>query len=263
MVTASSSFSSDSVSSPAPALERGLRILELMSVRSGSMNLAQICAELEMPRNSTLRLLQTLVSCGYLIREHSPPQYRMSDKLLRISQPHVGEKSLVECSLDVMRGLRDKVGETVQLGIPTGDEGVIIEKLESPSVIRIGVEIGLRFPLHNNAPGKVLLSFLPEKEREDTIERLALVRSTARTITSRNGLRKECSLITKQGYGVDWGEADEGIHCVAAPIRDRHGRLMATIWVSGIAGRMPRERFPEVGREVKAAAGIIEERIKE
>jgi DNA-binding IclR family transcriptional regulator len=246
----------------APALERGMRILENLSAKPQGVSLAEISTELDTPKNSTLRLLQTLVACGYLAREESPPRYRLTDKLLRIGQPHVGDVSLVECSLEAMRALRDRVGETVQLGIPTGDEGVIIEKLESTSAIRIGVEIGLRFPLYNNAPGKTLLAYRAGDERDATIKRTKLDRCTERTITDRSELKKECDQILEKGYSVDWGEAAEGIHCVAAPIRDRSGALIATIWVSGIAGRMPKKMFPSVGGEVIQAANEIERRIR-
>ena len=68
--------------------------------------------------------------------------------------------------------------------------------------------------------------------------------------------------VVKQGFATDWGEADEGIHCVAAPIRDRQNVLVATIWVSGIAGRMPRSAFASVAVEVVKAAGEIERRLR-
>jgi DNA-binding IclR family transcriptional regulator len=255
-----------SVSEPkavlAPALERGMRILEYLSAQRQGATLAEISAELEAPKNSTLRLLQTLVDCEYVIREESPPHYMLTEKLLRISHPHVREVSLVECSLHAMRELRNLVGRTVQLGIPTGDEGVIIEKLESKSAIRIGVEIGLRFRLHNNAPGKIFLAYRPDAERQATIKRLKLDRFTNRTITKRSDLKKECEQIVRRGYSTDWGEADEGINCLAAPIRDQSGLLIAAIWVSDIAGQMPEERFPELGKEVVNAAQEIERRIK-
>ena len=246
----------------APALERGMRILENLTAKPNGATLAEISAELGTPKNSTLRLLQTLISSGYISREESPPRYRLTGKLLQLANPQVGEFSLVECSLDAMRELRDSVGETVQLGISTGDEGVIIEKLESTSAIRIGVEIGLRFPLYNNAPGKVLLAYRSADEREATMKRIKLERCTKRTITTQAELKKECVRILEHGYSEDWGEADEGIHCVAAPICDRLGTLIATIWVSGIAGRMPKEMFPKIGEQVKQAAGIIEGRLR-
>jgi len=238
-----------------------MRILESLSAKPHGVSLAEISLELKMPKNSTLRLLQTLVSCGYTLRDESPPRYRLTGKLLKIGQPHMGEISLVECSLNPMRTLRDRIGETVQIGIPTGDEGVIIEKLESTSAIRIGVNIGLRFGLHNNAPGKVLLAYQPTSQRDATIKRIKLNRFTNRTITRAGELKKECDRIRQQGYGVDWGEADEGIHCVAAPIQDRSEALIATIWVSGIASRMPQDTFERVGKEVIRAAAKIEEGI--
>lgn len=246
----------------APALERGMRILEWLSAKAQGATLAEISAELEVPKNSTLRLLQTLVSCEYVVREQSPPRYCLTGKLLRIGHPQRQDFSLVECSLDAMRDLRDKVGETVQLGIPTEDEGVIIEKLESTSAVRIGAEIGLRFCLHSNAPGKVLLACRPVAERDATIDRIKLKRFTERTITKRIQLKEECQRVLKQGYAVDWGEADEGIHCVAAPIRNRVGTCIATVWVSGIAGRMPKKRFSAVGDEVLRAAREIEGKIQ-
>jgi IclR family acetate operon transcriptional repressor len=245
-----------------PSLVRGMRILERLSAKPRGATLAEISEELEAPKNSTLRLLQTLVFCGYVVREESPPRYRLTGKLLRIGHPQVQGVSLVECSLDAMRELRDQIGETVQLGIPTGDEGVIIEKMESTAAIRIGVEIGLRFSLHNNAPGKVLLAFRPVAEREATIKRIKLSRFTDRTITKRSSLKEECERVLRQGYAVDWGEANDGIHCVAAPIHDQLGTLIAAVWVSGIAGRMPKRTFPSVGKEVIKTAREIERKMQ-
>ncbi len=246
----------------APALDRGLAILELLDAASQGMNLTEISIAIDSPKNSTSRLVQTLMARDYLERDDATMQFRLTGKLLRLGQPRVGGISLVACSLDAMRALRDTVGETVQIGIPSGDEGVIIEKIESNRAVRIGVEHGLRFGLHNNAPGKVLLACRPAKERERTINRLKLTRSTDRTITNKDALKKECELIVKQGYAVDWGEADEGINCVAAPIRDRHNALVAMLWVSGIAGRMPKSFFATVAIAVIKAANEIERRLR-
>lgn len=246
----------------APALDRGLAVLELLDTAPQGLNLTEISTAIGSPKNSTSRLVQTLVARDYLVREDATMRFQLTGKLLRLGQPRVGDVSLVGCSLDAMRALRDAVGETVQIGIPSGDEGVIIEQIESNRAVRIGVELGLRFSLHNNAPGKVLLAFRHPKERERTRNRIKLTRYTDRTITNKDSLRKECELVVKQGYATDWGEADEGIHCVAAPIRDRLNALVATIWVSGIAGRMPKSMFATVAVEVMKTANEIERRLR-
>jgi IclR family transcriptional regulator, KDG regulon repressor len=68
--------------------------------------------------------------------------------------------------------------------------------------------------------------------------------------------------VVKQSYGTDWGEADEGIHCVAAPVFDRPNHLLAVVWASAVAGRMPKARFPKVAVEVMKAAREIERRLR-
>ena len=176
----------------APALDRGLAVLEALDASPEGMNLSELSRVIGSPKNSTSRFMQTLIARGYLTRDETTQRFRLTGKLLRLGQPQVADVSLVECSLDVMRLLRDTVGETVQLGIPIGDEGVIIEKIESAQAVRIGVNIGLRFPLHNNAPGKVLLASRDPKERECSLNRIRLEKSTERTITDKATLRAEC-----------------------------------------------------------------------
>lgn len=246
----------------APALDRGLTILEALDARQEGMNLSEISRVIDSPKNSTSRLVQTLMARGYVERDEATMIIRLTGKLLRLGHPRVGSVSLVECALEPMRALRDAVGETVQLGIPIGDEGVIIEQVESTQAVRICAEIGLRFPLHNNAPGKVLLAFQPLEMSEAAIRRLKLKRFTSRTITDKTALRKECERVKGLGYGTDWGEADEGIHCVAAPVFDRPDHLLATVWASAVAGRMPKGRFTAVAVEVMKTAREIERRLR-
>jgi IclR family transcriptional regulator, KDG regulon repressor len=245
----------------APALDRGLAILEALDSRPEGMNLSEISRTIASPKNSTSRLLQTLLARGYVERDSTTMVIRLTGKLLRLGRPRVARKSLVECALEPMKDLRDRVGETVQLGISIGDEGVIIEQVESQAAARICVEVGLRFGLYNNAPGKILLAFQAETARERTIVGLKMERLTERTITTKEALRRECESIVEQGYSTDWGEADEGIHCVAAPVFHRPNHLLATVWVSGIARRMPKTCFDAVGLEVMNAAREIERRL--
>jgi DNA-binding IclR family transcriptional regulator len=246
----------------APALDRGLAILEALDAHPDGLSLSEISRVIGSPKNSTSRLLQTLGARGYVERDEATMRVRLTGKLLRLGHPRIARKSLVECALGPMRALRDSVGETVQLGIPSGTEGVIIEQVESRAAARICVEIGLRFALYNNAPGKVLLAFQPAPLREQTLAGLNLVRFTERTITTAEALRQECERVVARGYSTDWGEADEGIHCVAAPVFERTDHLLATVWVSAIARRMPRESFEKVAGEVMRAAREIEGRIR-
>lgn len=249
-------------SGPAPALARGLGILDALGdAGSRGLSLTEISRAIGSPKNSTIRLLDTLEAAGYVTRTGSPCRFLLTTKMLLVGRLSPDPPSLVASSLDAMRRLRDETGETVQLGIPIGDEGVIVEKVESRRPARINMDIGLRFGLHDNAPGKVLLAWRTVADREATIRRLVLARSTPHTITTPVELARECERVLARGYATDRGEADEGIHCVAAPIRTPEGPLCAVLWVSGFAGRLPEREFPAMGEKVGMAAAAIERRL--
>lgn len=246
----------------APALARGLGILDaLCRAGASGLSLAEISRAIGSPKNSTSRLLGTLESAGYVTRSGSPCRFLLTAKMLLVGRLAIDPPSLVASSLDIMRRLRDETGETVQLGIGVGDGGVIVEKAESRRPVRVNMDIGLRFGLHDNAPGKLLLAWRPAEERAATIRRLVLDRSTPRTITDPAGLESECERILACGYATDRGEADEGIHCVAAPVRAPDGGLIAVLWISGFAGRLPERSFPEMGVRVATAAAAIDQRL--
>jgi IclR family acetate operon transcriptional repressor len=245
-----------------PGVERALGILELLGRSAAGLTLSELSAQLRFPKNAVFRITNTLRARGYLARDEKTLKFRLTEKLLRVSQPRVERKGLLEVSMDAMRALRDECRETVQIGRRFGDEGVILEQVEGLHPLRISVDAGLRFPLHNNAPGKLLLAYMPEASRAAALRRLTLTPSTPRTLTDRAGLARECERIRELGYSVDFAEADEGIHCVAAPILDPEGEILATVWISAPSRRLPRSSFADVSVPVRRAGEQISARLR-
>ena len=229
--------------------------LELWMEKNPSISANQVAEATIFTKGPTLRAREATSDMKASIDQ-------LTDKLLRISQPRVEKRGLVEISMDAMRELRDASRETVQIGRRFGTEGVILEQVEGLHPLRISVDAGLRFALYNNAPGKLLLAFMRDGERDAMIRRLRLARCTARTITNRRDLARECDRIRTAGFSVDFAEADEGIHCVAAPIFDLHEEVIATIWVSAPLRRLPKASFPGTGVLVRRAADKITQRIR-
>jgi DNA-binding IclR family transcriptional regulator len=244
-----------------PGVDRAFEILEHLGSSAGGLTLSEISAQLEFPKNAVFRITNTLKARGYLARDEKTLKFRLTEKLLRVSQPRVERKGLIEVAMDAMRELRDECRETVQIGRRFGDEGVILEQVEGLHPLRISVDAGLRFPLYNNGPGKLLLAFMPDAQRAAAIRRLALAPSTPRTITDRQDLTRECDRIREQGYSTDFAEADEGIHCIAAPITGAQGDVIATIWISAPSRRLPRASFAETAIPVQRAGALISARL--
>ncbi len=226
-----------------PGVDRALEILERLGAAEGGLTLSELSAQLGFPKNAVFRITNTLKSRGYLARDERSLKFRLTEKLLLISQPRVERKGLIEASMDAMRGLRDECRETVQIGRRFGDEGVLLEQVEGLHPLRISVDSGLRFPLHNNAPGKLLLAFMADAARAAALKRIPLPASTSRTI-------------------IDFAEADEGIHCGAAPILDPQGEILAALWISGPSRRLPRSSFAEVAVHVQRAGRLISELLR-
>ena len=259
MIIENNLTSDEGTSSPgsAPALDRALDILELLSTSPGGLTLSELSDHLELPKNSVFRITQTLLARGYLLRDTESLAFQLSGRLLRLAPPRWGNLSLPAVARDSMIALRNQTRETVQLGVPSGLEGVIIDQVEGLEPLRIVVDLGLRFALHNNAPGKLLLAFMPPAQQSIVLSKIKLTATTPRTITTKTELVAECNRIVGNGYSTDLAESDEGIHCVAGPIFDFNHVVVGAIWVSGPAKRLPKSRFRELGNQVKEASHRI------
>jgi DNA-binding IclR family transcriptional regulator len=244
-----------------PALERGLSVLELLAGRRKALRAIDIAQELGMPKNSLSRLLQVLMARGYVNCDASDKTFSLTQKLLAIGSATVCENHILEASLDVMRELRDLTMETVQLNALLGSTGVVLDVLPSRQTVRLVVDPGTHFDLHNAAPGKAMLAYLPEKERERILAGLKLTRCTARTITSKGALRREIQEARERGYAVDRGECIDGCLCVSAPIFDRTGACVAALTVTGPSTRMPENRIGTFGPIVLEHADRISRRL--
>jgi len=118
-------------------------------------------------------------------------------------------------------------------------------------------QVGKRAPLHCTAVGKVLLAALKDEEAEKILRQKGMPRFTKSTITDMQQMKEELSTIRKQGYGFDEIEHEEGMRCVAAPIYDRSGKVIASISISGPIIYVTHFRMPELTDELLKTAKEI------
>ncbi|MCX7008546.1 MAG: hypothetical protein NTY53_15060, partial [Kiritimatiellaeota bacterium] len=130
-------------------------------------------------------------------------QIRLTQKLLIIGQRAITETNLVESALDIMRELRDQVVDTVLIGVREGGEVVVLDEAMGSRMFCFVSKLGYRVPAYCSAPGKAMLAFLPEKERDTVLAATKLVRFNERTITGKEELRRELATIVEKGYAFD------------------------------------------------------------
>lgn len=240
-----------------PMLTKGLDLLELLAEYPSGLTVQEMVGVLNHSKTSTYRLIKSLEERGYIRKREETNQYFLSRKFLKLGLAALGESNIVESSLEYMRKLRDRLREAVMLGVLVENEVVLLEQVLGSHRFSFILTPGTHFCLHASAPGKVLLAFLEEKEREEVLKTLVYEVFNGNTIKNEGELRQTLQQVRECGYAVDRAEEMEGVHCVAAPVFNQFGRVVAAIWTSGPSGRMPYALFPEIGGEVMRAARSI------
>ena len=237
---------------------KALRTLDVVAASGEGASLAALAPQLRLPKTTLFRYLQTLVAADYLDHDPASDTYRVGARFRALHAPAPMLERLRQAALPEMERLREAFDETVNLGVQQGREIVYAEVVESQRRLRIRARIGSRDPLHSTALGKAILSRLPDAERRALLQK-RLGRRTGRTLVQAGALEAELLAAAQAGYATETGENEEGATCVSAALSPAFG-VAAAISLSAPELRLPRERLPEVGRAVMAAAARIDAR---
>lgn len=149
----------------APALEKGLDILELLATESNPVTLTGIVNRLGRSHGELFRMVQVLEFRGYIEQEPGSDGYRLTDRLFSLGMQQPRTRTLIEVALPVMRQLAAAVGQSCHLALHTLGEMVVVARMESSEQLGFSVRVGYRRPLHQAASGAVLYAFQPEDVR--------------------------------------------------------------------------------------------------
>lgn len=240
-----------------PMLEKGFELLEYLGRYPAGVSMQDIVTELSQPKTSVYRLLNSMMQMGYICKNEEAARYFLSKKLLRLGLAALGESNIVEQSLPQMRLLRDSIRESIMLGVLMHNRVVLLEQVLGSHNFTFLLRPGTSFNLYASAPGKLFVAYASEKEQEELIQSIEFIVYNKNTISSAEAMRKEIKRIRKAGYAVDFEEEMDGVHCVAAPIFNQFGSIVASLWTSGPSGRLPKSAFPSIAEElIRATNGI-------
>jgi DNA-binding IclR family transcriptional regulator len=243
---------------PSPTCGKTLAVLELVARHPRGISAAQAARLSGITPNLVFRILKTLATLGYCQQHATTKTYTLSGRLLDLAGPQAGEQSLVVAAHAALKRLRDAAGETVQLVIESGGKTLVLEQVRGTQALQVCGQVGMRAPLYSSAPGKAILAWWPDERREAWLAATTLKRFTATTLADRASLEQDLAAARGRGYTVDRAEGLEGIHCVAAPILDAHGAILAAVTIMAPVSRLPEEKFPAAGEQCIAAARAIE-----
>lgn len=247
------------------AIEKGCKILDLLSKRHGNYSLREISATLKLPKPTVHRILNTLCSLGYVLQNPESKNYFLGFRLVELGQAVLNRIDFRKEAQPFLNNLADSVQETVHLA--QLDDGKIvyldkIEKIGGPTGLRMASRIGARNYAHSSAMGKVLLAFAPDPKRNEIVTQKGLPKLTENTITNWNNLQKHLKQVRYKGYAIDDEENEQGIRCVAAPVKDYTGEVIAAISISGPTVRITMQRIAkELTAHIVSTADKISQKL--
>lgn len=243
------------------SVERALDILEFVSRSEGELGVSEIGAATGLSAGTVHRLLATLGSRGYVHRNKETRRYALGLKSLTMAT--VTRERVGKMSLPFLEELMQVSQETANLAILEGNSAMYIEQIAPPTrMLRIFTEPGNRVSLHSCGTGKVLLAYQPPRLVELLLSRLDLVRYTASTITDPGQLRSELRQVRRQGYAVDYGEQEDGVRCIAAPVFGPDGEIFASMSISGPSSRLESRRTGKLIPHIKRISAAFSEKLE-
>ncbi|MGY4797226.1 IclR family transcriptional regulator [Lysinibacillus fusiformis] len=220
------------------SIDRALQIIDILSGHSEGLNMMAITKTIHLPKSTTHRLLQSLISNGYVEQDEKTGKYSLSTKILQISTKVLKKYDFVKISKPYMEKISNFTGETVHLCVRNHDEAIYIDKVEGRHTIRMYSQIGKRVKLYCTAVGKILLSELPDKEIEDLYRGKLFNPYTENTIKTIDQLLDRIQDSRRRSFAFDNEEHEKGILCVAAPIFNHENKIIAALSLSGPIERM-------------------------
>ncbi|NKX55586.1 IclR family transcriptional regulator [Arthrobacter mobilis] len=233
-------------------LERAASILGAFRIEDRTLGVSELARRTGLAKSTVARLAAELVRLQYLERHGS--SLRLGLALFELGQLAATPKELRRRAIGIMADLRNATGQTIHLAVLDGTEVVYIEILRGRGTPQLPSRVGGRLPAHATAVGKAMLAFSPPQVLEDVIA-TGLPPVGPGTITDEKSLRRELADIAATGLAYERNESAMGSCCVASPVMDAGGALVASLSVSGKTGQLDIDRVAPAVRTATLALG--------
>lgn len=230
-----------------------IKAFDLIEALSGNeVGLMDLSERVGQNKTTVHRILHTLIQIGYVVQNPDNQKYRLSMKFMAIASQVHQKLDIVSVSKPYIKSLSESINEVVHLVAIDKSDIVYIDKIEADNSIRMHSYIGKRIPLHCTAVGKVYLSTKTDPEKKAYIQSISdqLQPYTEKTVTDPEALYTQLKHIEDMGYAIDDEEFENGVICVAAPIRSYDGSIKYAVSISTPSIRMNPDRIKVFGEKV-------------
>lgn len=244
-------------------ISKAIQLLDLLlpQGKEKELSVTEMSRELDMPVQSVHRILGSLMEHGFVAQNAKTKKYKLGLSIMKYGFLMWDSLMLRTVARPFMEELSQKTKETVYLATRENAEGVYIDSVDSPQILKISEPIGLKLPLFIGASNRVILAYLPRKAQEAILAEVEWETVPSLKPLSREYIEEEILTIYKQGYAVTEGEATEGTTGIAAPIFSYENRVIGSLNVAGPTLRFTVDTTEKNSMLVKKYADLISEEL--
>ncbi len=235
----------------ATSLLRALAILELIAQKPGGLTNSEISRRLNIATSTSSYILSRLERSGYIKRNADRGRYEISLKVIALAHGALREMGLRKAAEPALHRLVEHSTLSGLIGVLDRGLVMIVDKVERPNLSRIDMDIGVRYPAHTTALGRVLLAHLPPGQFREMLSSNTKPESARRSNVQVEQLAKELAVVRKDGYAISDGGLFLNVWAVAAPIFDSGGNVLAAVSATGIA--KPKDEEAVISRVMRTA----------
>lgn len=210
---------------------RGLEVIRSFSAQAPSQTLSEVAARTGLTRAGARRILLTLLTLGYV--DFDGKHYRLTARILDLGYAYLTSMPIWDLAQPVMERLSQQVGESCSAAVLEGSDIIYVLRVHTQQVVSLALSVGTRLPAYCTSMGRVLLADLPEEEARRRLEATPMRARTRHTLTDVDAVLARVRQVRQQGWAMVVEELEEGLISLAAPVRDRQGRVIAALNVSG------------------------------
>jgi IclR family KDG regulon transcriptional repressor len=238
-------------------LDKAITILDTLMETDGPVSLTELSKMTKLNVTTVYRTAGVLLNHGYLRKVEGTGKYSIGFKFLKINNFLMKWLNVRDVSYPIMEKLSAITGESVNLAIQDANEAVYISHIESNRMLRTFTVLGNRVPLYSTGVGKIFCAYMSESNLYQLMMKAPFSRFTQNTLTDFASLEKELVAIKSEGVAMDNGEMDIDVRCIAAPIMDSTGKVVASVSLSGPYTRLSAQRIDELKPVLKKYASQI------
>lgn len=243
-----------------PALEKGILIIEMLSESEQALGITDIYDRCKLPKSTIFMILNTLEQLKY-VQKIGENKYTLTLNLYNVAVASLEKLEIRKIARPIMEEIASRHNFTVHLAILENGKAVYVEKVNGPGFVQFSTKIGQMQYLHNSAVGKALAAYIPEHELLKILELHGMPAPTPNTMTSADVFLDFLATVREVGYALEDEEGEHGIRCIAAPIFDYGGNVIASIGITTVRNELPSIKFNEMGTLVRDYALSISEKI--